>query len=83
MKKLTNGAFFFRHFIITMLIVFSFCIRLPALAQNTTGFPDTDEIDGISLGELLNIKYIETATKHLMEARKAPAFSSVITEKEI
>ncbi len=58
----------------TLLVVFPAFVT----AQETG-----DALEGVSLGELLNIKYIETATKHLMEARKAPAIATVITADEI
>ncbi len=58
----------------TLLVVFPAFVT----AQETG-----DALEGVSLGELLNIKYIETATKHLMEARKAPAIAAVITADEI
>ncbi len=79
---------FYRVFALAtaILMVFQVCTLLPAFAQNTPESGDTEDtadMEDISLGELLNIKYIETATKHLMEARKAPAIAAVITADEI
>ncbi|MDM8558680.1 TonB-dependent receptor [Candidatus Parabeggiatoa sp. HSG14] len=43
-----------------------------------------DPMSDLSLGELLNLeKFMVTATKHLMPARKAPAIAAVITADEI
>ncbi len=37
---------------------------------------ETEELSDLSLGELLNLeKYLVTATKNLMDARKAPSIS--------
>ncbi len=42
-----------------------------------------DELGDISLGDVLEIKYLETATKRKMDLRKAPAIATVITADEI
>ncbi len=81
-----KGFYWIFALVTAILMVFQAGIPVPVFAQNTSASADMEEISGmedISLGELLNIKYIETATKHLMETRKAPAIATVITADEI